>query len=285
MRKGIFTGAAVVFAALLFFSALSISAKSKKEKAKAITAITRESGSGTRAAFTELFDVTRLAANGKKIDAISASCDVTNSTAVCITQVAQNKNAIGYISLGSLSDKVKVLSIDGVTPSVENIKNGSYKIKRPFNIVTKGDVSAAANEFINYIMSESGKKIIESNGYIAVGGGVPYTKTAASGKVVINGSSSVHPIMEKLVEGFKGENSAVTIELSLSDSTIGIQSTQQGLCDIGMASRTLKDSESDLKALTIALDGIAIIVNPANSISDITRDRVRQIYTGEVSKW
>lgn len=285
MKKNVFKTAAVVFAVILLFSALKISAKSKKAKSQPITAITRESGSGTRSAFTELFDVTRVAANGKKIDAINASCDVTNSTAVCITQVAQNKNAIGYISLGALSDKVKVLSIDGVTPSVENIKSGSYKIKRPFNIVTKGDISTAASEFINYIMSDNAQKIIESNGYISTGDKNPYTKTAASGKVVINGSSSVHPIMEKLVESFKSENPAITIDLSLSDSTIGIQSTQQGLCDIGMASRALKDSENDLKVITIALDGIAIIVNPANPINDITRDRVRQIYLGEVSKW
>lgn len=283
MKKSFIFSRTVALLAILSMACVAAFARSKKSS---ITVITREAGSGTRSAFVELFDVQKVGKDGKKKDAIAPSCDVTNSTAVCITQVAQNKSAIGYISLGALSGKVKALSIDGVAPTTTNVKNGSYKIKRPFNIATKGDVSPAAGDFISYLMSREGQAIIDENGYIAgKDDAAPYAKSSEKGVVVITGSSSVHPIMEKLVEAFQKINSDIRVELSMSDSTIGLKSAQEGVCDIAMASRDLKESEKDLTATTIALDGIAIIVNQKNPLNDISSQRVKEIYLGSVQSW
>lgn len=253
----------------------------------AITVISREDGSGTRGVFIELFGIEKKNANGEKIDETVASSDITNSTSVMLTSVAQNKAAIGYISLGSLNDKVKALAIDGVAPTVENVKNGSYKITRPFIIATSGTVSPAAQDFIGFILSSDGQAAVAKAGYIAVSASASYTGGRASGKIVVAGSSSVAPVMEKLKEAYQAINPNVTIEIQQSDSTTGMTSVIEGICDIGMASRELKDSEREkgLHATVIAIDGIAVIVNPENSVSGLATEQVRQIYIGEVTKW
>ncbi len=253
----------------------------------AITVISREDGSGTRGAFIELFGIEKKDANGKKIDYTIDSSDITSSTSVMLTSVAQNKSAIGYISLGSLNDTVKALSIDGAAATAENIKNGSYKISRPFNITTLGSVSPVTQDFINFILSSDGQAVVEKAGYITVSGSGPYTGENPSGKIVVAGSSSVTPVMEKLKEAYIAVNRNVTIEIQQSDSTTGMTSTIDGICDIGMASRELKDSEKEkgLQATVIATDGIAVIVNLKNSVSGMTAEQVRQIYTGELTKW
>ena len=256
--------------------------------AEEINVISREDGSGTRGAFIELFGIEQKNAEGKKIDYTTDDCDITNSTSVMMASVAGNDCAIGYISLGSMNDTIKALKIDGVEASVENIKNGSYKVARPFNIATKAEVSDAAADFIAYIMSAEGQAVIEANGYIAVVEEAPdFAGGKVSGKIVVAGSSSVTPVMEKLAEAYMALNPNVEIELQQSDSSSGMTSAIDGVCDIGMASRALKDSEIEagLVPLTIAMDGIAVIVSLDNPVNGLTTEQVRDIYMGEITDW
>ena len=253
-----------------------------------ISVLSREEGSGTRGAFVELFGVEEENADGEKVDNTTVDAQVTNSTAVMMTGVAQNPQAIGYISLGSLDDSVKALKVDGAEASAENVKSGTYKVSRPFNIATKDDLSDVAQDFVDYILSADGQAIIEEEGYIAVDDAAEaYAGTSPEGSVVVAGSSSVTPVMEKLKEGYEAVNSGASIEIQQSDSTTGVESAISGVCDIGMASRELKDSETSegITGTQIALDGIAVIVNKENSMTDITSDQVKQIYTGEVTNW
>lgn len=256
-------------------------------KNSAITVITRESGSGTRGAFIELFGIEEKNAEGEKVDNTISSAEETNSTAVMITSVEGNESAIGYISLGALKSSVKALKVDGVEATTDNVKNGSYKVARPFNIAVNDDASDAAKEFISYVMSKEGQDIINEEGYIGSDDAESYTKKdGVSGKVVVGGSSSVSPVMEKLIEAYEKVNSDVTVELQQSDSTTGMTNAIAGTYDIGMASRELKDEEAEkLTASTIAMDGIAVIVNKNNELTNITSDQVKGIYTGTVTKW
>lgn len=254
-----------------------------------ISVISREDGSGTRGAFIELFGIEEENADGEKVDNTTADAQVTNNTSVMMTNVSQDPQAIGYISLGSLDDSmVKALKVDGVEASAENVKNGTYKVSRPFNIATTEDVSDVAQDFIDYIMSAEGQAIVEEAGCITVNEEAEaYAGTKPEGKVVVAGSSSVTPVMEKLKEGYEAINTGAEIEIQQSDSTTGMESAISGVCDIGMASRALKDSETSegLVGQEIALDGIAVIVNKDNALEDITSDQVKQIYTGEVTNW
>lgn len=248
----------------------------------AISVITREDGSGTRDAFTELCGIV---ADDK--DNTVSSAEVTNSTAVMLTTVAGNSAAIGYVSMGSLDDSVKAVKVDGVEATPENVSNSSYSISRPFNIVTKTDgISDAAQDFINFIMSDDGQAVVENADYIPVSSGT-YEAADVSGKVTVAGSSSVTSVMTKLKEAYEKINTNVTVDVQQSDSTTGVTSAVQGICDIGMASRELKDSETSqgVEATVIAMDGIAVIVNKENTIEDLTLDQIRQIYVGEVTSW
>ena len=213
---------------------------------------------------------------------------VTNSTSVMMTTVAGDENAIGYISLGSLDDTVKAVKIDGVEATVDNVSNDSYKIARPFNILTSDKESDAAKDFVNYIMSSDGQDIIEKEGYIKVDEKAEAYKAGdAKGKVVVMGSSSVGPVMEKLAEAYQKTNKDITVEVQVSDSTTGINSATEGVCDIGMASRDLKDEETEkgVKATEIAKDGIAVIVNNANDLEELSSDQVKSIFTGDITDW
>ncbi|MCR4939283.1 MAG: substrate-binding domain-containing protein [Treponemataceae bacterium] len=268
----------------------SEAAKSVNEalvKDLAINVLSREEGSGTRGAFIEIFGIQKKDANGKKVDYTSEEAAITNSTAVMMTTVAGDRAAIGYISLGSLNDTVKALKIDGADASVANIQNGSYKISRPFNVAIRDDISEAAKDFLNFILSSSGQNIIEKNKCIPLANPGEYKAANTSGKVVVAGSSSVSPIMEKLIEAFKAVNPNVTIELQTSDSTTGVTNAINGSCDLGMASRGVKDSEKakGVKEVTIAIDGIAVIVNKDNQLSNLTKEQVEQIFTGKTTKW
>lgn len=254
----------------------------------AIDVISREDGSGTRGAFIELFGVEQKdAASGEKVDYTTDDAEITNSTEVMITSVAGDKQAIGYISLGSLNDSVKALKIDGAAATVDDIKDGTYKIARPFNIVTTGEVSDVAQDFINFIFSEEGQKVVEDNGYISQGNQGAYTASGKSGKVTVAGSSSVTPVMEKLAEAYKALNSDVTVEVQQSDSTTGVTSSIEGVCDIGMASRDLKDEETakGAQGQVIAMDGIAVVVNNDNPVDDLTSEQVKDIYVGDTTDW
>ena len=251
-----------------------------------ITVVSREDGSGTRGAFIELFGVEEKDADGNKVDNTTEEAEITNNTAVMMSTVAGNVDAIGYISLGSLNDSVKAAKIDGVEATAENIKSGEYKVSRPFNIATNGEVSDVAQDFIDYILSPEGQAVVEENGYIAVDS-TEAESTQPEGKVVVAGSSSVTPVMEKLKEAYAEVNPNAEIEIQQSDSTTGMTSAIDGICDIGMASRELKDEELEagLTATTIANDGIAIIVNNDNPTDDLTADQVKSIYVGEVTTW
>lgn len=253
-----------------------------------ISVYSREDGSGTRGAFVELFGIEQKDANGDKVDMTTPAAAITNSTAVMMTSVAGDPNAIGYISLGSLDDTVKAVSIDGVAPSAAAVKDGSYAIARPFNVVTKGDLSAPAADFFAFIMSADGQAVVSDNNYIAIDdAAAPFASNGASGKVVVAGSSSVTPVMEKLAEAFQAANPQVTVEVQQSDSTTGVNMAVDGTCDIGMASRDLKDSETGAGAedTAIALDGIAVIVAPQSSVDNLTSQQVCDIYTGAVTNW
>ena len=253
-----------------------------------ISVLSREDGSGTRSAFTELFGIEEENADGETVDNTTADAQVTNSTAVMMTTVAQDPQAIGYISLGSLDDSVKALKVDGAEATADNVKSGTYKVSRPFNIVTNDDISDVAQDFVDYILSSDGQAVVEEDGYIAVDDAAEaYAGTSPEGTVVVAGSSSVSPVMEKLKEGYEAVNPNASIEIQTSDSTTGVESTISGICDIGMASRDLKDTETSegVTGTQIAIDGIAVIVNNENSMTDITSDQVKQIYTGEVTNW
>ncbi len=254
------------------------------DAANMITAVTREEGSGTRGAFTELFGVVDEEDN----DMITLDAQTTNSTSVMMTTVSENEYAIGYISLGSLDESlVKAVKIDGVDATAENIENGTYKVSRPFNVAMKPDLdNPAASDFMAFIMSAEGQQVVADEGYIPVDGAEAYAGEAPEGSCVVGGSSSVTPLMEKLIEAYKEVNPNASIELQTSDSTTGMTSTIEGSYDIGMASRELKDEEkAELEGTVIATDGIAVIVNKENPTDDLTSDQVKSIYLGDVTTW
>lgn len=253
----------------------------------AITVVSREDGSGTRGAFVELFGIEDKNEAGEKIDRTTDLAEITNSTAVMMTTVAGNTAAIGYVSLGSLDDSVKALEIDGVEATVENIKNGTYSVARPFNIATGKEVSDTARDFIGFIMSDEGQAVVEESGYISQGSTGAYENTGVSGEVIVAGSSSVTPVMEKLKEAYEAVNSNVSVQVQQSDSTTGMTSAMEGMCDIGMASRELKDSElaAGLIPTVIAMDGIAVVVNHENPITGLESAQVKDIFTGTVTDW
>ena len=257
----------------------------KFDASKTISVVTREEGSGTRDAFTELTGV--LVKDGdNKTDNTTTSAVTINSTEAVITNVKDNEAAIGYISLGSLNDTVKALKIGGVEATADNVKSGDYAVSRPFNIAYKGELSDVAQDFVDYIMSLDGQKIVSDNGYVTVSENAAYSGKKPSGKISVAGSSSVSPVMEKLAEAYQKVNTNAKVEIQTSDSSAGMQSAMGGTCDIGMASRDLKDEEkSTLKVETIAKDGIAVIVNNANTCDDLTLDQVKSIYTGETTVW
>lgn len=247
-----------------------------------ITVISREDGSGTRDAFTELMGILV-----DDTDNTVATAEISNSTSVVMQSVVGNKNAIGYISLGSLNDEVKAVSVDGVAATAENINDGSYQVARPFNIATKEGISELTADFVTYILSADGQAIIEEEGYISVSDAEAYTSARLTGTIVIAGSTSVAPVMEVLADEYKALNEGVTIEIQQTGSSAGMTSTIEGACDIGMASRDVKDSEiaEGLIPTVIAMDGIAVIVNKDNAVENLTSEQIRGIYTGGITDW
>ena len=262
------------------------SSKGDWDSSNDITIVSREDGSGTRGAFIELFGIEEKK-DGEKVDMTTDDAQITNSTSVMLTTVAGDDYAIGYVSLGSLNDTVKALKIDGEEATEQNIKDGKYKICRPFNSATKkGADNELAKDFISYIMSKEGQQVISDNGYIGDDSAEAYAGTKPSGKVVVGGSSSVSPVMEKLIEAYKKVNTGAEIELQTTDSTTGMTSAIDGSYDIGMASRELQDDEKDkLDSQAIATDGIAVIVNKNNTTDELSSDQVKDIYTGNAVAW
>ncbi|HAZ95667.1 MULTISPECIES: substrate-binding domain-containing protein [unclassified Treponema] len=288
MKKTMYAALSAITLAVLGGTLFAAPKKDKNFGKKSVVLISREEGSGTRGAFVELFGIEMKNAEGKKVDFTSEEADITNSTEVMLTSVAGNKYAIGYVSLGSLNKTVKALKIEGVSPSVSSIKNGTYKISRPFNIVTKETgLSENASDFIRFILSSDGQAIVEANGYISAAQNPAYIATGKKGKITVAGSSSVTPVMEKLAEAYEKLNPEIKIEVQMSDSTTGVNSALNGVCEIGMASRELKDSEKAKGALQtkIAIDGIAVIINKENPTESASIQSVKDLYIGTISKW
>lgn len=248
-----------------------------------ISVISREEGSGTRGAFVELMGV--VDENDNDITTLNA--EITNSTSVMLTTVAGNPAAIGYVSLGSLSDDVKAVKVDGTEATTDNVKSGTYTVARPFLLAYKdGSLSDAAQDFLTFIMSADGQSIINEEGYISVEEGEAYTASGVTGKIVLDGSTSVAPVMEALADAYKALNPDVTVEIQQTGSGAGITSAIEGVCDFGMSSRELKDSEkAELVSTQIAMDGIAVIVNNSNTIDNLTSEQIKGIYLGETTDW
>lgn len=256
------------------------------DASKDVTVVSREDGSGTRGAFIELLGIEAKTPEGGKKDRTTKEAIIAKQTDVMISNIAGNAYSIGYISLGSLNDTVQALQIEGVTASAEHVKNGTYPIVRPFNIATKGEPDGLTKDFIDFITSAEGQTVIAKS-YIAIDDHAPaYTGSKPAGKIVVAGSSSVTPVMEKLKEAYLAINTNATIEIQQSDSSTGMTGAIDGTCNIGMASRELKDSELEkLTATQIALDGIAVIVHKENPVTNLTKAQVKSIFTGETLKW
>lgn len=252
-----------------------------------ITVVSREEGSGTRGAFVELFEIEEKNASGEKVDHTTEDAVTIQSTSVMMTTVSGEENAIGYISLGSLNDTVKAVKIEGAEATAQNVKAGTYPVSRPFNIVTKEEISDLAQDFIDFIMSKEGQAVVTEEGYISNDAAANFAGKNPSGKIVVAGSSSVTPVMEKLKEAYLKKNPQAEIEVQQSDSSTGVSAAIDGTCDIGMASRELKDSEisKGVKATVIATDGIAVIVNNNSDIENLTKAQVKDIYTGTTTSW
>ena len=251
-----------------------------------INVVSREDGSGTRGAFVDLSGI--QTENGdEKIDNTTASAIIANQTQVMMQNVAGDKNAIGYASLGSVNDSIKVLAIDGAEASAENVLDGSYKVSRPFNIATNGEPTGATKDFMNFILSAEGQAVVNEAGYIQVNEDAEaFTSDGSTGEITVAGSSSVTPVMEKLKEAYEAINANVDITIQESDSTTGMNYAIEGVCDIGMASRELSEEElATLTPVQIALDGIAVIVNPENPIEELSTEQVCSIFTGETTDW
>ena len=248
-----------------------------------ITVMSREDGSGTRGAFVELTGVEQDDVDMTTVDAV-----ITNSTAVMLTSVAGDPAAIGYVSMGSLNETVKAVSVDGNAATVEGIKDGSYTLARPFVVTTYGEVGEIAQDLLNYILSAEGQAIINEEGYIAINDAAEaYTAAGVSGEITVGGSSSVTPVMEKLAEAYMALNPDVTVVVQQSDSTTGVTGTIEGTVDLGMASRALKaeEEEQGVVGTTIAMDGIAVIVNLENDTENLTTEQIMNIYTGAITDW
>ena len=273
-------------AAVLAITCIASAACAEFDAGKDINVISREDGSGTRGAFIELTGVEQKV-DGVKMDMTTEDAQITNSTAVMLSTVAGDTYAIGYVSLGSLNDSVKAVQVEGVTATAENVANGSYVLACPFNIAYKEEaLSELGRDFVAFVMSAEGQAIIDANGYVGSADAPAYAGAAPEGKLVIAGSSSVSPVMEKLIEAYLAVNTNAKIELQTSDSTTGMTSAIDGTCDIGMASRELKEEEAAvLTGTAIAMDGIAVIVSKENPVDALEKEQIAAIYTGEATVW
>ncbi len=253
-------------------------------KASPISVISREDGSGTRSAFTELMGILV-----DDVDHTTVNAEISQSTSVVVTTVAGNPKAIGYISMGAMSDAVKTVKVDGVEPTTDNVKAGTYPVSRPFAVCTNDQLTDVAADFIDYILSAEGQAIVAAEGYITVDDAAPSyeTKDGLEGRIVLAGSTSVAPVMQVIADSYKAIYADVEIEIQQTGSGAGITSTIEKACDIGMSSRALKAEElaQGLTEITMAMDGIAVIVNNENAAEDLTSEQIRQIFTGEVTDW
>ena len=276
-----------VLLAVIFLASLIGGCGNVRLAENEITVVSREDGSGTRGAFVELFGLLETGADGTRKDTTYKEAIIANRTDVMMTTVANDANAIGYISLGSLNDTVKAVNIGGIKASAANVKNGTYEVSRPFIIAVKGTATGLQKDFIDYILSAEGQAVVNERNYIAIDPDTPaYAGDSPAGKLTIAGSSSVSPLMEVLVERYNIINPNADIEIQTTDSSAGMTAAINGTCEIGMSSRELKDSEKEvLKGMTIAIDGIAVIVNNTNPHGNLSKAQVKEIFTGKILRW
>ena len=246
---------------------------------RVIAVFTREDGSGTRSAFIEITGV----GDDMYIEAV-----VQNETAQILTSVETNDSGIGYVSVGSLSDSVKALEIDGVIPSNETIMDGSYSLQRPFLVVVTDEKKndPLVQDFLDFMLSIEGQELAANRTTQAVDNPSAYSPSGLSGTLKVGGSTSVEPLMQQMREAYIAHNPGVEIEISGGGSGTGINEATEGILDLGMSSRELRDNEKELLTdIAIALDGVAVIVNAANPLTGLTLDQVREIYVGEIIRW
>lgn len=252
-----------------------------------INVVSREEGSGTRGAFVEITGVLGKDASGNEVDNTTIEAVIQNGTNGVMTTVAGDEYGIGYISLGSLNDTVKAVKVEGAVANAEDVKAGTYKVARPFNVAWKEDViGEIGTDIMTFIMSEEGQAIVEENKYVSAGNDGAYTPANLTGQITIAGSTSVTPLMEKLTEAYKAHNPNVTIDIQSTGSSAGMTSAIEGAAQLGMASRDLKDSETaELTHKAIAIDGIAVIVNNANPLEELSMEQIKSIFNGETTEW
>lgn len=254
------------------------------DKSDPIYVISREAGSGTRSAFVELMGIQ---VDGE--DRTTLLAEVSQSTAVVMGTVAGNEHAVSYVSMGVLNGSVKAVKVDGIAPDAASIKDGTYPVYRPFLVCSGGTLPAQAEDFLAYILSREGQEIIASEGYIPPSdGGKPYElKKGLSGRILLAGSTSVAPVVQALADSYRQIHENVEIEIQQTGSGAGIAAALEGVCDLGLSSRSLTEEEraEGLQEQVIALDGIVVIVNHANRIDDMTKEQIRRIFTGEITDW
>ena len=246
---------------------------------RVIAVFTREDGSGTRSAFIEITGV----GDDMYVEAV-----VQNETAQILTSVETNEAGIGYVSVGSLSDSVKALEIDGVLPSNDTIMDGTYTLQRPFLVVVTDEKKddPLVQDFIDFMLSAQGQEISASRWTMVLSNAHTYESSGLTGLLTVGGSTSVEPLMQRLREAYIALNPGVEIEVSGGGSGTGINQATEGILDIGMSSRELRDAEKEeLTDIAIALDGVAVIVNKANPINELSIEQVKEIFTGEKTRW
>jgi len=260
---------------------VSVQAQGKAKK-REITVISREESSGTRGAFDELMKITDGKTNRLFEEAV-----IVSSTDEVASKVEVDKNAIGYTSIGAITPKVKALTVDGVAAKEENVKNGTYKISRPFVVAMRsGSSLPAAADFVNFIASKSGQAVVSKAGYIPMDNAPDYKAANLTGKVTLSGSTSVEKVMEKLKEEYHKLNPNVKVEINYNGSSAGIKDCLDSKSDIAMSSRELKTEEkTKLTGTTFALDGIAVIVNKTNELNAIKSEMITKIFKGELRFW
>lgn len=249
-----------------------------------IHVITREDGSGTRTAFTEIAGVV----DENDDDIITPIATVQNGTNAVMQGVAGDVYSIGYISLGSLNDSVKAVSVNGVAAEADLVASGEYEVARNFNVTYGGELSEVAQDFWDFMFSAQGQELAVDEGYVAADASAPeYEAKGLSGDITIVGSTSVEPVIEAMSEAYRELNPDVSIDITAPGSGAGVTAAIDGTADIGMASRELSDEEQDqvTETAAIAVDGIAVIVHNDNPLEDLSLEDIAGIYLGDLTSW
>ncbi len=247
------------------------------DSSKNISVLVRETGSGTRGAFLEIL--------GLKGAADPTGAIVQTSTSAILTEVSGNNYAIAYDSLGYVDDSVKILKVDNVAPSAATVKNGTYAISRPLNVIYKEAIinsEPVYQDYLAFLGSKEAEKMASDEGYVAIHDSTTsYTKTAdyAGKKITISGSTSLQPLMVKLAAKYNEYHSEVTIEVAGGGSGTGYSNAENGTSVFGMISEEFNSTKAaSCTPYTVCKDGIAVIVNKKNTLDSISKTDLATIY-------